>query len=416
MMKILDVAEFYSAAGGGVKTYIEQKFRAAKTHGRQLVVVAPGREDKTVLREDGGKLIWVKAPVIPFDHRYHLFFDGKAIDEIVEAEKPDLIEASSPWRGAWLAGRQRRNVPKALIVHQDPVLSYPHAVFGKVMSAEAIDRSFAWFFKYFSRLQSHFDATVVSSVWLADRLESLGMKRPVVVPFGVEKAHFLKAERSAQMRQTMLQRCGATDPRTTLFFVVCRLHPEKRVPVLLDAFARASKRAPIALYHVGDGPFRRKYQAMAATTPGACLSGPNWDRDEIASMYASADAYVHACPNETFGMTLAEAMSAGAVLIAPEAGGANELVRLAQGRHVRPDDAADLADAMVEFCQTDEARRHALRQAARQAAPNITDHFDNLFSVYDGLIDQRGPMSPLAATGSAWRGASGRKAVAEASI
>ena len=42
-MKIVDVAEYYAEEGGGIKTYIQSKMRAAEAAGHEVVVVAPGR-------------------------------------------------------------------------------------------------------------------------------------------------------------------------------------------------------------------------------------------------------------------------------------------------------------------------------------------------------------------------------------
>ena len=57
-MKIVDVCGFYSEAGGGVKSYVRQKFEAARRHGHELIVIAQGAETR---REpvDGGQIAWV---------------------------------------------------------------------------------------------------------------------------------------------------------------------------------------------------------------------------------------------------------------------------------------------------------------------------------------------------------------------
>lgn len=387
-MKILDISEFYSEDGGGVRTYVEQKFVAARLHGHSVVVIAPGGEDR-VQKTDGGKIIWVKAPVLPFDHRYHVFWSRKAIDDIVAAEKPDLIEGSSPWRGGWIAARQPAMIPKAMVVHQDPVLSYPHMLFATTFAPESIDRKFSWFYRSYARMQAHYDLTIVSSDWLADRLMAQGMRRPTPVRFGVEVARFIRARPSAAMRARMLAACGVVDPGATLFLSVCRLHPEKRVSLMLKAFEIASKRAPMALFHAGDGPRRKVMQALAQTIPGVHLAGPVRDRDELATMFASADAYAHACPNETFGMTVAEAMAAGLPLVAADEGGAGELARPEFSERFASNDVDAMADALVRMCARDAAWRQKAGAAARAEAPSTADHFRRLFSAYEHLVDVR---------------------------
>ena len=237
-MRILELAEFYSEQGGGVRTYIAQKFEAARHAGHHLCVVAPGAENRIEQRE-GGKLIWVKSPPIPVDRRYHLFWDRQPIDEIVATEKPDFIEGSSPWRGAWFAGRQSPTIPKALFIHQDPVLTYPQTVFRKILSEKQIDRSFAWFFCYFRRLQSLYQASVVSSEWMARRLADNGMKKPTVIPFGVNKSEFRNARIRKDLRAHMLRACDVHFSGAKLLITISRHHPEKRLP-MLDRCVRGS--------------------------------------------------------------------------------------------------------------------------------------------------------------------------------
>ena len=59
-MEILDVSQFYSDQGGGVRTYTNQKLAAAAALGHELVVVAPavraGEE-----RRFGGRVVWVES-------------------------------------------------------------------------------------------------------------------------------------------------------------------------------------------------------------------------------------------------------------------------------------------------------------------------------------------------------------------
>ncbi|MEQ9448311.1 MAG: glycosyltransferase, partial [Rhodospirillaceae bacterium] len=100
-MKVVEIDEFYSERGGGVRMYTNQKLAACAELGHNTVIIAPGAED----REDvvpGGKIVWVKAPRIPLDPRYHMFVGRRAIDAIIEQESPDVLVGASPWRGGWI--------------------------------------------------------------------------------------------------------------------------------------------------------------------------------------------------------------------------------------------------------------------------------------------------------------------------
>jgi len=63
----------YSPTAGGVRTYVDQKFQAAARLDHSLTVIAPGTENRVEMRE-GGKLVWVEAPQLPFDRNYRMFW------------------------------------------------------------------------------------------------------------------------------------------------------------------------------------------------------------------------------------------------------------------------------------------------------------------------------------------------------
>ncbi len=46
-MRIVDVNEFYSPTGGGVRTYIDRKMSILAEMGHELIVLAPGTEDRS---------------------------------------------------------------------------------------------------------------------------------------------------------------------------------------------------------------------------------------------------------------------------------------------------------------------------------------------------------------------------------
>lgn len=394
-MKILEVAEFYSERGGGVRTYINRKFAAATAAGHQLVLIAPGPSDRIETRI-GGKVYWVKSPVIPFDPRYHLFWRQEPIDEIVAAENPDFIEGSSPWRGAWFAGRQPARIPKALVIHQDPVLTYPRTILRNLAPGQSIDLMFAWFFLYMRKLQRLFDTSVVASSWLSARLTQLGLTAPQIIPFGVNKDEFRLTQYCSDLRRQMLQSCGVNPDSGRLLITISRHHPEKRIPLLLEAAAIAGKSRPIGLYIVGDGPIRNRIDRLAGKFGGTHVAGFVSDRDQLSAMLASSDAYIHGCPAETYGLVIGEALCAGLPLVVPATGGAAELASDSCAEFFTPDDVVACANAIERIFARDPAqlRRRALEQAA--AISTTTDHFTKLFKLYETVIEQKSMRMPFA--------------------
>ena len=90
-MKIVDVAEYYSENGGGIRTYIQAKMRIAEKHGHEVVVVAPGPEDGEE-EKYGGRIVWVKGPPVPFYDAYSIMWNMRAVHRVLDREKPDILE------------------------------------------------------------------------------------------------------------------------------------------------------------------------------------------------------------------------------------------------------------------------------------------------------------------------------------
>ncbi len=393
-MRIADISEFFSDFGGGVRTYVHQKLEASAKVGLETVIIAPGPADRREKRL-GGEIIWVRSPVLPFDHRYHLFARQKPVHDLLNEIRPDFVEGSSTWRGAWIARNWTGLAPRALFLHQDPVAVYPQTFFSPALKADRVDQLFSGFWRYLVNLSAGFDATIAPSAVFARRLERYSVHRPIACPLGVDRSLFGPERRSDRLRLKMLAACGVRDPAAPLFVAVSRHHPEKRLPMMMRAFAEFSKERPAALYLVGDGPMWRSVSAQAKRINGVAVAGPVTDRSLIAAMLASADYFVHAGAAETFGLVVAEALASGVPIIAPDRGGASEFTHPAYAQTYRAGDAGALGAAMARIVSRD---RRELSLAARAGGHRVgapADHFAQLFSVYRALGKTR--REPLAA-------------------
>ena len=379
-MKIVDISEFYSPTGGGVRNYVDQKFKAAARHRHSLTVIAPGKENRVETRE-GGKLVWVETPQLPFDRNYRMFWRAEDVWRIVDDETPDVVEGSSPWRGGWIAARWRGAAAKMLFMHADPVAVYPQTLLSGLMSPPTIDKLFGWYWSYLRRLNACFDGCVVSGSWLAARFAGHGLHNLHVVPFGVETAWFGPGLRDDALRSAMLEKCGLS-PDATLLINIGRHHPEKRVGVAIDAASKAQKSRPVGLYLVGDGLIHARVRAKAARASHVHVAGWVNDRATLASMIASADALLHCSSAETFGFVVAEALCCGTPVIVPDAGGAGDLAGADYAETYAPGDPNSAAKAILRLLERD---RVVLSPAALEAGRRVGDienHFEKLFAVY----------------------------------
>ncbi len=387
-MKLVDISEFFSDFGGGVRTYVHQKLEACAAAGCEATIIAPGIADRREKRL-GGEVIWVRSPALMFDHRYHLFSDPAPVHQLLDEIKPDVVEGSSTWKGAWIAGRWQGDAAKSLFLHQDPVAVYPHSLFSPTVNEDVLDNMCFWFWAYMRRLSQRFDSVVVASDWYADRLRKRRIGDPTVIPLGVEKAMFSHAKRNDQVREQMLRECGVDDPNAHLFLAVSRHHPEKRLGMLMEAFSRLREVHPAGFYVIGDGPAWRTVHREANKRSGIKIAGHIGDRNEIATRLASADFFVHGGAAETFGLVVAEALASGLPFVAPHLGGAADFAHPTYSETYRSGDPQACMEAMRRIIERD---NHDLVFAARAGARRITepgDHFTTLLAHYGKLIEAR---------------------------
>ena len=101
-MRILDLCEFYSERGGGVRSYLDKLTKAASLHDHEVVVVAPGPRDEET-HDGNSRLIRYAAPPMPYDPTYHVPWRLDRMRSIVQRQQPDVMQVSSPFIPALVA-------------------------------------------------------------------------------------------------------------------------------------------------------------------------------------------------------------------------------------------------------------------------------------------------------------------------
>lgn len=388
-MRIADVSEFYAPRGGGVKTYVHQKLDAAARTGHELVVIAPG-PTAGIEERPGGRIRWIAGPPMPLDPRYTLLLDEEAVHRALDAEAPDLVEGSSPWTGGWFAARWPGSAPRVFPFHQDPVAVYPETLLDRWLPEQTLSTISAPFWAYIRSLAGRFDQTITSGHWLAERLRGVGIDNAVALPFGIDKARFSPTHHDAQLRTTLLRSCGCSDD-AVLLLAVSRMHPEKRLGTVLDAFSRVRRTREAGLVLFGDGPLRPWIERQVARTEGVHLAGYTQDLTLLPRAYASADLFLHGSAAETYGLVVAEALCSGLPLVVPARGGAADLADPAWAATYAPGDAEGAARAVHELLARPRAAlRAAAAEGGRARVQTMDDHFTQLFEHYAGLISSVG--------------------------
>jgi alpha-1,6-mannosyltransferase len=379
-MKIVDVCAFYSPRGGGVKTYVSQKLAMAERMEQDITILAPADEDSVVEFGPNARIQTIASPRFPLDRKYWYFDDDeRVLHAALDRLAPDLVEASSPWRSPLMVANWRPDIPKALIMHADPLSAYAYRWLEPLVSRETIDRRFAWYWNHLRQLGRLYDAIVCASEDLASRMKAGGVANVVTVPMGVEAQRFSSAKRNASLRAGLLAQCGLSSD-ATLLIAAGRLAPEKRLPMLVEAVTIAGRHRQVGLAIFGEGRDDANILRSIGGNPHIRLFHPERDRERFSSVLASADAFVHGCEAETFCMAAAEASASGVPVIVPDRGGAADFAKRQMGLSYRAADRADLVRAILALPGSFAPR------STGYVARAMDDHFAALFAIYGNLI------------------------------
>lgn len=180
------------------------------------------------------------------------------------------------------------------------------------------------------------------------------------------------------------------DQASLLF--VGRLTPDKRVPLLISAFASARRRVPgLRLRIIGDGPDRAAVHAAAAEQGAAVeVLGPLYDDAQLAPHFQSASLFVYA---GSIGLAANHALAYGVPIVvydapkgAPHHPEHSYVVDGVTGYRVASDTVDALAAQLVSLADRPAPAKTELRPKIEQyVSENLT--IDTMISGFH-LLDQ----------------------------
>ncbi|MBI4011567.1 MAG: glycosyltransferase [Candidatus Rokubacteria bacterium] len=362
---------------GGVARAVETMRIALERLGHEVVVVAP-----RMTGGDGSSPGVVRVPAVPAptypDFALPLPL-SPAWTRRLAALDLDVVHAQHPFLLGATARRLARRLGRPLVFTYHTLYDkYAHYV--PLPRPAVARRAIAWS----TRFANEADVVIAPSAWLAARLKSQGVRRPVVVlPTGVDLERFQPGDRAAARAALRL-------PPTPLCLYVGRLDREKNLPFLLDAFERVAARQPGAeLVLVGRGTqeaaLRRRAARLRAAGRVRFVGGV--PLDAVVRYYQAADLFLFASTTETQGLAVLEAMAVGLPVVAVRAAGVEEAVLDGVSGLLVPEEGEAFAAAALEVLG-DPGLADKLSSGAREAALPVAARAlgQRLVRLYRGLL------------------------------
>ena len=349
-MKIAFFTETFLPKVDGIVTRLTKTVQHLVAAGDEVLIFCPeGAPDAYM----GARVVGVPAMPLPLYPELKLALPRPAVSEALDRFGPDLVHVVNPavlgLGGIWLA--RSRGLPLVASYHTHLPKYLEHYGMGML-------EPLLW--ELLKAAHNQAQLNLCTSTAMVDELAAKGIQHTALWQRGVDTELFRPELASAAMRQRLH---GGHDDTGHLLLYIGRLSAEKQIDRIKPVL-EAMPRTRLAL--VGDGPHRQQLERHfegTATTFVGYLAG-----EELASAYASGDAFLFPSSTETLGLVLLEAMAAGCPVVGADRGGIPDIVCDGiNGCLYDPDQPTSLTTAVTRLLG-DPAAHRQLRLAARQEA------------------------------------------------
>jgi glycosyltransferase involved in cell wall biosynthesis len=348
-MRIVLFTETFLPKVDGIVTRLRHTIEHLECNGDRVLVIAP---DGGIKEHQGAKVYGVPGFPLPLYPELKLALPSIGTKEVIEQFQPDLIHVVNPavlgLGGIYYA--KTLNLPLVASYHTHLPQYLQHYGLGVL-------EGLLWELLKAAHNQARLN--LCTSTAMVEELAAKGIERVYLWQRGVDTEMFQPHLASAQMRFRLSQ----GHPDSPLLLYVGRVSAEKQIDEIKPVL-EAIPKARLAI--VGDGPSREALKAHFADTNTyfvGYLQGL-----ELASAYASADAFVFPSRTETLGLVLLEAMAAGCPVVAARSGGIPDIVTDGvNGYLFEPNDPDGAITATKRLLEAKE-EREKLRYNARQEA------------------------------------------------
>jgi glycosyltransferase involved in cell wall biosynthesis len=349
-VKIAFLTETFLPKVDGIVTRLTKTVQQLVLAGDEVLIFCPeGAPDAYM----GARVVGVPAMPLPLYPELKLALPRPAVSEALDRFGPDLVHVVNPavlgLGGIWLA--RSRGLPLVASYHTHLPKYLEHYGMGML-------EPLLW--ELLKAAHNQAQLNLCTSTAMVEELAARGIQHTALWQRGVDTDLFRPELASGTMRERLH---GGHDDTGHLLLYIGRLSAEKQIERIRPVL-EAMPQARLAL--VGDGPHRQQLERHfdgTATTFVGYLAG-----QELASAYASGDAFLFPSSTETLGLVLLEAMAAGCPVVGANRGGIPDIVSDGvNGCLYDPDQPASLTTA-VQRLLGDPAARRQLRLAAREEA------------------------------------------------
>ncbi|WP_142828307.1 glycosyltransferase family 4 protein [Planococcus soli] len=306
-MKIMIVTETFLPSTDGIVTRLAACIRWLHQDGHEVQIIAP---DLGVKEFDGATVKGVPAYAFPFYRSKKFAFPNRIIKKYMTEFDPDIVHVVNPavvgYSGVTYA--DKLDIPLIASYHTNIPQYMAYYKLGK------LDWIMWWYMK---KMHNKADLNLCTSHTVLEELTTKGFERMQVWKRGVDTEKFHPRHSSEDMRNRL---SGGQKDKILLIYVG-RLAAEKEIEKIRDVLKESDR---FCLAIVGDGPHRKELEKHFFNTRTVFTGFIHGN--ELASAFASADAFVFPSTTETLGLVIMEAMASGLPVVAAESGPTKEQV------------------------------------------------------------------------------------------
>ena len=413
-MKVLIATAVYYPMVNGVAVFSHNLAAGLVSRGNEVIVVCPSQTGKNYTRiEDGVKVCHLKSVQakvypdqihdVPAKKKFlgkelpHLFykhgfrvsvFPKREIRKIMDGFKPDVVhvQVSDPIGLSVVSYARKTGVPVVTTEHNQPeVLTEPLKM--PKLVKKPVD---AMLSAYFYNRQSKSDFVTMPTQQAIENL-ILSRNKDFGVPVAtVSNGVDLSSFKPGKAKDEIYDKYKIKKDVPTVVYVG-RVDPEKKVGLVVEAFAKVYDRLPDAQFVlVGDGVDRirieeyiNKKDIKSVRVLGRVM------QPDLYELYRVGDVFATASEIETQGIVLIEAAATGLPLIAVDAGAVKEVCITGKNGYLcEPGNVDEIAESMYTILSDKELQKKFSKASLEIASEHdLNKTIDKFLNIYNKVIN-----------------------------